>query len=332
VQGVGSEAAKAISNWRETIPWEEELQAVEKLGLQLISSENPNYPIHLREIHDTPLILYVTGTLESQEKNSLAIVGMRHPTNYGQQVARTFGYQLGNIGMSVVSGLALGIDSAAHRGCLQAKGHTVAVLGFGFQYLSKANNASLANEIVNQGGAVLTEFPITRPPDRQTFPMRNRIVSGMTIGTLVIEAGTRSGALITSHLATEQGRQVFAVPGRIDSEQSKGCHKLVQDGAKLVQSIDDVLEEFEHLIPSRTTLASEKTDETISPPTIRLTQTEQVVFEAIGSEETEIDAITATCELPPSVVSSTLMVLEMKRAIRQLPGKRYQKRGQMIPV
>lgn len=323
VDGVGAKSAKAISEWRTSTPWEDELKHVEKLGLRIITQDDSDYPTHLKEIHDPPLILYVRGKLADGEKNSIAIVGMRHPTHYGQETARKFGYQFGTIGMSVVSGLALGIDTSAHRGCLQAKGHTVAVLGFGFQFLQKSEGGKLAEEIVANGGAVITEFPYSRPPDRQTFPMRNRIVSGMTLGSMVVEAGINSGALITANFALEQGRQVFAVPGKIDSSQSQGCHKLIQNGAKLVQCIEDVLEEFEYLIPKK----SRNTDETASSNqktiTIKLTDTEQAVLNAITQDETDIDHIMSASDLPPSIVSATLLILEMKKAVKQLPGKRY---------
>lgn len=330
VKGVGNKSAEAISNWRDTIPWENELKAIDSQGLKLICPHDVNYPHHLREIHDPPLVLYVKGELQ-EEKNSLAIVGMRHPTHYGQEIARTFGYQFGNIGMTVVSGLALGVDSAAHRGCLQAGGRTLAVLGFGFDYLAKAENARLAEEIIEAGGVVMSEFPLSRFPDRQTFPMRNRIVSGMTLGTLVIEAGVNSGALITSHFALEQGRQVFAVPGRMDSPQSFGCHKLIQNGAKLVQCVEDILEEFEYLIPSKQKIPKDS-EEISLPITLKLTETERRVLQAISLEETEIDTITAMCELPPSIVSATLLVLEMKKAVRQLPGKRYVRLADLLPT
>jgi len=318
VERVGDKSARAIADWRRTIPWETELQSIQKQGLRVLTQMDFDYPVHLKQIHDPPLVLYVRGKLEAGEKNSLAMVGTRQTTHYGQETARQLGYQFGNIGMSVVSGLARGIDAAAHRGCLQAKGHTVAVLGFGFDYLAKAENAKLAKEIVDSGGAVLSEFPCSRPPDRQTFPMRNRVVSGMTLGTLVVEAGFSSGALITANFALEQGRQVFAVPGRVNSPHSQGCHKLIQNGAKLVQCVEDVIEEFEYLIPDRS-----KPVEAAEKRLVKLTDTEKAVFAAVSRDETPIDAIIEACDLPPSVVSATLLVLEMKRVVRQLPGKQY---------
>lgn len=323
IEGVSAKSAKSISEWRQNVPWEKELEIVRGLGLQLIGQEDVLYPTYLQQIHDPPLVLYVQGNLRKSEKNALAIVGMRHPTHYGIETARSFGYQLGNIGMSIVSGLALGIDSAAHRGCLQAKGHTVAVLGFGFQYLAKAENTNLAKEIIENGGAVVSEFPYSHPPNRQTFPMRNRIVSGMTLGTLVVEAGVNSGALITAHFALEQGRQVFAVPGRVDSSQSHGCHKLIQTGAKLTQTLEDILEEFEHLIPRSHREESTPSSKPLSQLQLQLTETEEKIFNVVLKEETEIDTIIALCELPSSIVSATLIVLEMKHLVRQLPGKRY---------
>jgi DNA processing protein len=322
VEGVGPKSARAISKWRDEIPWEAELEKIQKSGIHLITSEDDEYPIHLKEIHDPPLVLYIKGKLRDRQKNSIAIVGMRHPTHYGEETARTLSYQLGSVGMSVVSGLAAGIDSWAHKGCLQAKGHTVAVLGFGFGYLSKSGNAKLAEEMIEKEGAIITEFPFTRQPDRQTFPMRNRIVSGMAMGTLVVEAGVQSGALITAHFATEQGRQVFAVPGRIDNPQAQGCHKLIQNGAKLTQSIEDILEEFEYLIPKNKIEESQSEDQKPAI-SVNLTETEKLIFNQLSTEEREIDEITSACELPTSIVSSTLLVLEMKKVARQLPGKRY---------
>lgn len=322
VEGVGDKSAEAIAGWREGIRWEAELEAVQKHGLRILTQSDEAYPVHLKQIHDPPLVLYVRGELRAGEKNSLAIVGSRQTTHYGSETARRLGFQFGNIGLAVVSGLARGIDTAAHRGCLQAKGHTVAVLGFGFDYLVRAENVKLAAEIVENGGALVSEFSCGRAPDRQTFPMRNRIVSGMTMGTLVVEAGVSSGALITANFALDQGRQVFAVPGRVDSPHSQGCHKLIQNGAKLVQCVEDVLEEFEYLIPSRTS-----PDAATEAPAVKLTDTEDLVFSKVGMDETPIDAITVECDLPPSVVSATLMVLEMKRVVRQLPGKLYVRTG-----
>ena len=323
VKGVGKEMARAISRWREEIPWEKELENAIAQGLRLVCAEDPDYPVLLRQIHDPPLVLYVRGRLEGGDKNSIAVVGARHPSHYGQETARRFGFQFANIGMTVVSGLAVGIDSAAHRGCLQAKGRTVAVLGFGFDYLPKADQAKLAGEIVAGGGAVVSEFSMGKKPDRQTFPMRNRIVSGMSLGTLVIEAGAASGALITANFASEQGRQVFAVPGRIDQPNSLGCHRLIQTGAKLVQCVEDVLEEFEMLLPRGPDRAKEGEDGAPPAISVNLTETERLVFSAVGREETPIDSIMGAGELPPSVVSATLMVLELKKLVRQFPGKLY---------
>ncbi len=324
VNGVGREMARAIARWREEIPWQEEIENARAAGLILLCAEEPGYPTLLKQIHDPPLVLYARGRPTDGEKNSLAIVGARHPSHYGMEIARRFGFQFANIGMTVVSGLAAGIDTAAHRGCLQAKGRTVAVLGFGFDYLPKADNARLADEIVAGGGLLLSEFPMKKKPDRQTFPMRNRIASGMSLGTLVVEAGAASGALITANFASEQGRQVFAVPGRIDQPNFIGCHTLIQTGAKLVRCVEDVLDEFEMLLPRGPDRAKEAERADATPKvSVKLTETERRVFEAIGREGTPIDAVMSAGDLPPSVISATLMVLEMKKLIRQLPGKLY---------
>lgn len=324
VNSVGREMARAIARWREEIPWQEEIARARAAGLRLVCAEDPGYPTLLKQIHDPPLVLYVRGRLADGDKNSLAVVGARHPSHYGMEIARRFGFQLANIGMTVVSGLAAGIDTCAHRGCLQAKGRTVAVLGFGFDYLPRADNAKLADEIVAGGGMLLSEFPMKKKPDRQTFPMRNRIASGMSLGTLVVEAGAASGALITANFASEQGRQVFAIPGRIDQPNFIGCHKLIQTGAKLVQCVEDVLDEFEMLLPRGPARAEDEGLSASSPRiSVKLTETERLVLQAVGREETPIDAVMGAGDLPPSVISATLMVLELKKLIRQLPGKLY---------
>jgi len=239
-------------------------------------------------------------------------------THYGMETARKLAYQLAYIGLTVVSGGARGIDTASHQGALNAKGRTVAVLGTGINLVYPAENAELFERIAAEG-AVITQYTFNRPADRQTFPQRNRIVAGMTLGTVVVEANLTSGALITAGMATDFGRQVFAVPGRIDSPRSKGCHDLIKKGAKLCESAEDILSEFEYLFP-QTNRPVALQDGGI-PPAIELNEREQAVYDAIGTEERTIDEIIRQSGLPPSAVSATLLGLEMKRLIKQLPGK-----------
>jgi DNA processing protein len=222
--------------------------------------------------------------------------------------------------VTIVSGGARGIDTAAHQGALSGKGRTVAVLGTGINLVTPPENAKLFEQIA-ANGAVVTQFPFNRPADKQSFPIRNRIVAGMTLGTVVVEANLTSGALITANFAIEYGRQVFAVPGRIDSPRSKGCHDLIKKGAKLCESAEDILSEFEYLFPASNRPPSPA--ETGVLPALELSENEQKVFGTLSNEELSIDDVIRKVGLPSSAVSVALLSLEMKRLIRQLPGKLF---------
>src|SRR5579863_3911570 len=232
VRGIGGETADAIADWEKTVDLAGELKRIAEFGCHILISTDEEFPELLRQIYDPPMVLYVKGRLTAKDKNAVAMVGSRMTTHYGLEVARKLAYQLAYVGVTVVSGGARGIDSAAHQGALTAKGRTIAVLGTGINLVFPAENAELFERIAAQG-AVVTQFPFNRKADKMSFPIRNRIVAGMTLGTLVVEANLTSGALITANMAVEQGRQVFAVPGRIDSPRSKGCHELIKKGAKL---------------------------------------------------------------------------------------------------
>ena len=250
VHGIGEEMAEAIANWEKTIDLNAELKRIRSSAAALSTQTDPEYPQLLRQIYDPPLVLYVKGELLPKDKNSVAMVGSRMTTHYGLEVARKLAYQLAYLGVTVVSGGARGIDTAAHQGALTAKGRTIAVLGTGHQHgLSRRRTRSSSNGSPPMG-RVITQFPFNRPGDKQSFPIRNRIVAGMTLGTVVVEANLTSGALITANFANEYGRQVFAVPGRIDSPRSKGCHDLIKKGAKLCEGAEDILSEFEYLFPA----------------------------------------------------------------------------------
>lgn len=325
VNGIGPDTAEAISGWENTVDLPGELRRVADYGCRVVTQLDADYPAHLREIYDPPVVLYVKGTLKPEDKNGVALVGSRQTTTYGLETARKLGYQLAYTGVTVVSGGARGIDTSAHQGALTAKGRTIAVLGTGINLVFPPENAELFERIAAQG-AVMTQFPFNRPADKQSFPIRNRIVAGMTLGTVVIEANLSSGALITANFATEYGRQVFAVPGRIDSPRSKGCHDLIKKGAKLCEGVEDILSEFEYLFPPSNKPASPA--ETGQLPGLTLSDNEAKILGTLsGSEERAIDEVIRATGLPASAVSVGLFSLEMKKLVRQLPGKMFLRSG-----
>ena len=322
VRGIGPEISDAIVNWEKNVDLSGELKRLEQFGCHVVIQTDENYPELLRQIYDPPVVLYVKGELQAKDKGGVAIVGSRMTTHYGTEVARKLAFQLGYIGVTVVSGGARGIDTAAHQGALSGKGRTIAVLGTGINLVFPAENAELFGRVAAQG-AVITQFPFNRKADKQSFPIRNRIVAGMTLGTVVVEANLTSGALITAGMANDYGRQVFAVPGRVDSPRSKGCHELIKKGAKLCESVEDILSEFEYLFP-----ASNKSSElrdAPSLPAMTLSANEQKMFDLIGDEEMSIDDLIRHSGLGASSVLAVLLGLEMKRLIRQLPGKMFVK-------
>lgn len=321
VRSIGEETAARIAAWEKNVDLAGELQRIQDFGCHVLIGSDDRYPASLREIYDPPVVLYVKGELTKRDKNGIAMVGSRLTTPYGIETARKLAYQLAYLGVTVVSGGARGIDTAAHQGALSAKGRTIAVLGTGINLVWPPENAELYARIA-ASGAVITQFPFNRPADKQTFPIRNRIVAGMTLGTLVVEANLSSGALITANFAIEYGRQVFAVPGRIDSPRSKGCHELIKKGAKLCEGAEDVLSEFEYLFPASNQPPS--AGQTGVLPALELSANEQKVYEAVkAGEESTIDEVIRAANLPSSTVSVALLGLEMKRLVRQLPGKLF---------
>lgn len=320
VHGIGEDTAEAIARWEQTVDLRGELRRINDFGIRVLTWDDPEYPVLLKEIYDPPMVLYVKGRLESRDKNAIALVGSRLTTAYGQETARRLAFQLAMLGVTIVSGGARGIDTAAHQGALQAKGRTIAVLGTGINLVFPAENASLFERIAAHG-AVLTQFPFNRTPDKQTFPIRNRIVAGMTLGTAVVEANLTSGALITAGMAVDCGRQVFAVPGRVDSPRSKGCHDLIKKGAKLCESAEDILCEFEYLFPQRTTAVESRGIP--SPLLENLTEIERKILEPLSFEAVNLDEIIRKTGFSCAVVSVALLGLEMKHLVRQLPGRLY---------
>jgi len=320
VKGIGDETAESIANWEKSVDLNGELKRIADFGCRIVSQADPEYPELLRQIYDPPLVLYVKGTLSAKDKNSVAIVGSRMTTHYGVESARRLGHQLAYLGVTIVSGGARGIDTAAHQGALTGKGRTVVVLGTGINLVFPPENIELFERIA-ANGAIITQFPFNRPADKQTFPIRNRIVAGMTLGTLVVEANLTSGALITANFAIEYGRQVFAVPGQINSPRSKGCHDLIKKGAKLCESAEDILSEFEYLFPA--TNRPPTPAETGILPALELSTNEQQVYDCLDHQELNIDEVIRKSGLPSSAVSVALLSLEMKRLAKQLPGKLF---------
>jgi DNA processing protein len=322
VEGIGNEVADQISNWESTIDLAAELTRVRDFGATVITQESPSYPRSLREIHAPPIVLYVWGELQDRDHHAIGIIGARRTTYYGTESAKKLSYQLAYAGLTVISGLARGIDTAAHHGALAAKGRTIAVIGSGLAKLYPPENAALADKIRNGNGAIVSEFSMDIEPDRQTFPMRNRIISGWSHGILVVEAGLNSGALITAAQALEQGRSVYAVPGHINAPSAMGSNRLIQQGAKLVMDATDILEDLEILLPE-----TKPSPEAATRPLPPLSHEERRVYDAIEATETSIDDITARSDLPSAAVSSTLLQLELKRLVKQLPGKYFVKLG-----
>jgi DNA processing protein len=319
--GIGRELAGAILSQRDTVDWQGELQRAEKAGVRLITQIDGEYPKALLEIHDPPLALYVQGSLESRDKHAIAIVGTRRATHYGLDCAGLLATQLVQAGFTIVSGLAEGIDTAAHQAALKARGRTLAVIGSGLDRLYPPSNKELAKAIVEHG-AVISEFSFGREPDKTTFPIRNRIVSGLSMGVLVVEADIKSGAMITAHQALDQGRSVFAVPGRIDNAASRGTNELIKNGAKLVSDANDVLREYEFLFgPAVNAAVGDRR------PQPKLSEEEMQLVSLLDPGEKDVDSLIRESGLKAATVGSLLIGLEMKRRIRMLPGRIVERIG-----
>lgn len=283
--------------------------------IQLLRTKEVGYPFLLKEIAAVPPELYVKGEIPTLP--CLAVVGSRQASPYGLRIAERLARELSETGFCIVSGLARGIDTAAHQGALAGKGKTVAVLGSGLQEIYPPENRTLADAIVEKGGAVISEFSLNAPPLPENFPRRNRIISGLSLGVLVVEADEKSGALITANFALEQGREVFACPGPMDSALSRGCHRLIQQGAKLVSGVEDIFEELK--IPLAHRLSQEPTLPDLDPR-------EASVYHHLSDEPLSVDLVAQRSQLPVQEALSTLLQLEMKQLIRAYPGKRFVRR------
>lgn len=316
VPGVGPKLVAKIVAACETSDAAAELELCRAQGITILTDADSDYPRLLREIYDPPAVLFVHGDLRPDDALAVAIVGTRHATQYGRLQAERLAGGLARAGLTIVSGLARGIDAAAHRGALDAGGRTLAVLGGGVLNIYPPEHRELAEQI-RPAGALVSENPPRYHPQSGMFPQRNRVITGLSLGVIVVEAAERSGALISARHAMEQGREVFAVPGRVDSRTSRGCHRLLRDGAKLVECVDDVLEELGPLVE-----AAPRSDGHVvhHPAELQLNEQERQVLEAIPGEPTSIDAVALASQLPMQRVLATISVLEMRHLIRRISG------------
>ncbi|MBW1771307.1 MAG: DNA-protecting protein DprA [Deltaproteobacteria bacterium] len=317
VEGVRKGVAGKIANQEWESDPEKVLEIVIKNGARPIPYGDPAYPALLTEIHDPPFLLYVKGQDIPSGLTMVGVVGSRNPTPYGSKAARELAQGLARRGAGVVSGMARGIDAAAHWGCLEGLGFTVAVMGTGIDIIYPASNKKLFERIA-QKGAIVSEFPPGTPPEPKNFPIRNRIISGMARGVLVVEATKKSGSLITASSALNQGRDVFAVPGSINSFKSTGCHFLIKQGAALVENADDIMDQLGLNYPH-----VPKKDRFKDEPPGPTEELEKRIYDLISDYPLQIDHIARLGKLDPAQVSSVLTKMELKGMIRQLPGKMF---------
>jgi DNA processing protein len=318
VEGITERHLDAMRSYKAGKSLKAELDQIHQKGYKIITLTDRLYPPLLKEIPDPPPYLYVYGNLDGSFKN-IAVVGSRHPTAYGVSITKNLCADLCALGIIIVSGMAVGIDTAAHRGALSGKGKTVAVLGSGFNKIYPAQNKTLFEQIAAQG-AVISEFALDAEPEAHHFPIRNRIISGMSMGTVVVEASRRSGSLITAKLAAEQNREVFAVPGSIQSFKSTGTHALIKQGAKLVENAQDVVEELEAYLDTPA-ISADRARNDAHPELSTLTPEERVVYNMISPYPEHIDTIGRKAHIEAGTLLSVLLQLELKGMVQQLPGK-----------
>lgn len=318
--GVHAEVARAIASFDQWNAVDTELRKIAKAGVRLVTREDADYPENLTHLHDPPPFLYVRGSFRPEDRLAIAIVGSRFAGAYGRGVARDLARGLAERGVTVVSGLARGIDAEAHQATLEAKGRTLAVLGSGLDVIYPSEHRPLAAEIVAQG-ALISEFSLGSKPDAVHFPYRNRVISGLTLGTVVVEAAENSGSLITARFALEQNREVFAVPGPITSGRSRGPHQLIKEGAKLVENIEDILQEIAPALAPRVTVSPDPSLPPLEPHEAQLVG----LFE---HDPLHVDILIARSGLTPARVLEVLLGLELKGVVTQLPGTHFTLTGE----
>lgn len=324
--GLKASALRALRKGEAAFDPEEEMARARTRGIELVPVNDVRYPAAVRRLHDAPLLLYVMGTLLERDALAVAVVGSRRASVYGCMQAQRLAGDLARAGFTVVSGFARGIDSVAHEAALTAGGRTLAVLGNGLGHVYPRENESLA-ERVAAGGALISELPLDTIPAAANFPPRNRLIAALSLGVLVVEASQRSGALITARLAGEMGKEVFAVPGDIGRPQVRGSHQLIRDGAKLVEAVDDILEELGPL-PQPVRVAEDAAPMQ-DPRVVMLNDRERRLYDLLGGTPKSIDDITRASGMAPANVASLLTVLEVKRLAVQKPGKLYVRAGSL---
>ena len=322
VGGIGEAiASRIVSLDKKDIDREFDLSC--KDDLKILTVTSPEYPSNLKFIIDPPIVLYVKGEILPRDNLAIAMVGSRRPSLYGLSCAEKFSADLASYDFSVISGMARGIDTAAHKGALKAKGRTIAVIGSGLRNIYPQENQDLAKQIA-LNGAVISEFPIDAAPLKQNFPRRNRLISGLSLGVLVVEACRNSGALITADFALEQAREVFAIPGKVDSVSSFGTNFLIQQGAKLVSGIEDILEEFPFSLAGNNQKPLAQ-DNNFQQPQQGLSCTEELLYNIISTRAFSIDEFVQKTNKTPSEIFPALLSLQLKKKIRQIPGMLFER-------
>ncbi|MFB3894839.1 MAG: DNA-processing protein DprA [bacterium] len=319
VKGIDRKIANAIIDRKNWIDPEKELALVQKYQVKLITYQDEGYPPHLKTIYDFPSILYVQGDLKSEDNQAIAIVGSRRATTYGRLTARKLAQDLVLAGLTVVSGFAHGIDTESHLGAIESNGRTIAVIGNGIDINYPRENQAIRNKIIqNQTGCIISEFPMGTTPEPANFPKRNRIISGLSLGVVVVEASDSSGALLTAEHAIDQNRLVFAVPGNVTATTSRGTNKLIQQGAKLVTTAEDILLELGFVIEPK----SKEQSKSI-PAIAGLLGEQKIIVETLSSEPMHVDQIAIATQLTPAALAKHLLELELKGYIKEVAGKRF---------
>lgn len=318
IPGIGDAIIRSLATWREQASWKNDLRLIDQHHVRLLPYYDSCYPKMLRKIPNPPIVMYMKGSMDDANQNSIAVIGTRNCTIYGKELAATVAEGLAQMGVTVISGLARGIDTAAHQGALK-KGRTIAVIGSGLANIYPAENIPLAS-VIQENGAILSEFPMATAPDRHNFPRRNRIVSGISKGVVLIEAPLKSGSLITMEQGSAQGRPLFAFPGRVDMPTFKGNHHLIKKGlAKLIESADDILNELDELSnKNHTGIQALEAQPLLDPEELSL-------LTAMPTQELSIDELTSLCQIPIGQLNGLLMSLVLKKVVKEFPGKIYKK-------
>ncbi|MCD6460062.1 DNA-processing protein DprA [bacterium] len=325
IKGIRKNTVNNIIEKRDSSILDKELALCKKSGCRIITIEDSEYPEQLKEISLPPLVLYVKGELMNEDKNAIAMIGTRRPSQYGKKIMRKLSYDLAEQGVTIISGLAKGLDSCAHNSALEANGRTIAVLGSGLECLYPRENKKLAR-IIEQSGAVISEFPLETSPYRSNFPIRNRIISGLSLGTIVVEAAVKSGSLITAGFALEQNRTVFAVPGNIDSPYSEGTNNLIKQGAVIANNAEAVFREIPYL-----KRINKGGNEKIAHK-INFSEKEKTIIDLVSKQIIHIDKILDKTEFTAPELTVLLLSLEMKNVVKQLSGKYYTLQPQIIEL